>query len=101
MSDASSAPSSKGSFTATLLAALGAFAIFGLIMIVAYLPNRVEAPVGDGVRSPAERKALLAEHQAREQAKAATYGWVDRQAGVVRLPIDRAIELVIQENRAQ
>jgi hypothetical protein len=99
MSDASSAPSSKGSFAATFLAAIGAFGIFGLILIVAYLPNKVDLPEGDGVRSPAERKALLAEHQGREQTKAATYGWVDREAGVVRLPIDRAVELVIQEQK--
>ena len=99
MSDASSAPSSKGSFAATFLAAIGAFAIFGLILIVAYLPNKVEAPVGDGVRSPEQRKALLAEHQGRELSAATTYAWIDRDKGQVRLPIDRAIELVIQESK--
>ena len=25
-----------------------------------------------------------------------TYGWIDRQNGVVRLPIDRAMELLLQ-----
>lgn len=99
MSDASSAPSSKGSFAATFLAAIGAFAIFGLILIVAYLPNKVEAPVGDGVRSPKERKDLLIEHQGKELTAATTYAWIDQGNGVVRLPIDRAIELVIQENK--
>jgi hypothetical protein len=27
------------------------------------------------------------------------YGWVDRQAGVVRIPIERAIELVLSEGK--
>lgn len=27
-----------------------------------------------------------------------TYGWVDRQAGVVHIPIDRAMALISQEN---
>ena len=34
--------------------------------------------------------------QADEQALN-SYGWVDRPAGVVRIPIDRAIDLVAQE----
>jgi hypothetical protein len=36
----------------------------------------------------------LATLLAREDAVLGGYGWVDRKAGVVRLPIDRAIELV-------
>lgn len=32
----------------------------------------------------------------RQQQELETYGWVDRKAGVVRLPIDRAMDLLIQ-----
>ena len=32
--------------------------------------------------------------RAREDAQLNSYGWVDRNAGVVRIPIDRAIELL-------
>ncbi len=96
MSDASSAPASASSFTATLLAVVGGFAIFLLILLVAYLPNKAE-PAGDGVKTPAERKAALAELRGKERTAATTYGWVDQPAGVVRLPIDRAIELTIQQ----
>lgn len=98
MSDASSAPESQGSFTATLLAAIGGFAIFGLILIVAYLPNKVET-VGDGVKTPEQRKAALAELHGKEQTAATSYAWIDKEKGVVRLPIDRAIELTIQEHK--
>lgn len=97
MSDASAhASEPKGSFSATLLAAVGGFAIFGLILVVAYLPTKVE-PMGDGVRSPEQRKALLAEVQGKAQTAATTYAWIDKDKGVVRLPIERAMELVIQE----
>lgn len=97
MSDASSAPESSSSFTATLVAAIGGFAIFALILVVAYLPNKA-APVGDGVKTPEQRKAILAELHGKEQTAATTYGWVDKDKGVVRLPLDRAIELTIQEH---
>lgn len=35
----------------------------------------------------------LAETRKREREKLTTYGWVDKSAGVVRIPIDRALEL--------
>jgi mono/diheme cytochrome c family protein len=38
----------------------------------------------------------LAQLRATEQAQLSGYGWVDRDAGVVKIPIDRAMELVAQ-----
>jgi len=38
----------------------------------------------------------LAAMRAREEAELHSYGWIDRKAGVVRLPIDRAMELMVQ-----
>src|SRR6476660_7904948 len=40
----------------------------------------------------ARRKTLRDLHEA-EARKATSYGWVDQKAGVVQLPIDRAMEL--------
>lgn len=40
--------------------------------------------------------AHLAEFRAREHEILTTYGWVDRNAGVVRIPIDRAKDLLIE-----
>lgn len=40
--------------------------------------------------------ALTKIHQ--DVALGNTYGWVDQKAGVVRLPIDRAIELTVREH---
>jgi lysylphosphatidylglycerol synthetase-like protein (DUF2156 family) len=96
MSDAT-ASSSNSSFTATLVAVVGGFAIFLLILLVAYLPNKA-APAGDGVRTPEQRKAALAELRGKEKTTATTYGWVDKEAGVVRIPVAQAKELIIREN---
>lgn len=38
----------------------------------------------------------LAALRAREEIELSTYGWVDRTAGVVRIPIDRAMALVLE-----
>ncbi|HEV3263716.1 MAG TPA: hypothetical protein VG013_43175, partial [Gemmataceae bacterium] len=35
--------------------------------------------------------------RAAEEKELSTYGWVDQQKGVVRLPIDRAIDLLAQK----
>lgn len=98
MSDATAPAPSNSSFTATLLAAVGGFGIFLLILVVAYMPNQAE-PAGDGVKTPAERKAALAELRGKEKSAATTYGWVDKNAGVVRIPVAQAKELIIQEHQ--
>lgn len=38
----------------------------------------------------------LAALRAREDATLNSYGWIDRKAGVVRLPIERAMDLIVQ-----
>ncbi len=42
----------------------------------------------------------LAELRAVEAEALNTYGWVDREKGVVRVPIGRAMEILAQEARA-
>jgi len=96
MSDAA-APSKSG-LTLTFAAAIGGFAIFVIILLVAYLPQR-PAPLvpGTSAKTPAERKDALAELRAHEATVAGGYAWVDQSKGVVRLPIDRAIELTLRD----
>ncbi|HUI40952.1 MAG TPA: hypothetical protein VL523_03180 [Terriglobia bacterium] len=38
----------------------------------------------------------LEEYLQRQQQTLGTYGWVDRQEGVVRIPIDRAIDVLLE-----
>ncbi len=91
---------SSSQFWVTFAAVIGGFAIFALILVVAYLPQKPE-PLPEGARTPEQRKALLAELKGKEQNLATTYGWVDEKAGVVRLPLDRAVELTLQEINAK
>ena len=95
MSDSTHTSSSTGSWV-TVAAAVGGFAIFALILFIAYLPKK-PAPLADGVRTPEQRKAALAELHAKEKAAATTYGWVDQATGIVRIPIDEAVQLTIKE----
>jgi len=38
----------------------------------------------------------LAAFRAREDAELHSYGWIDKDAGVVRIPIERAMELIAE-----
>ena len=40
-----------------------------------------------------------AEQRARQHKRLTTYGWIDRKAGLVHVPIERGYELAIQEQR--
>lgn len=101
---------SKAGFWVTLLAALGCFVIFLVVLYLAYIPQRRMAPEVDLAKippeeqwkyTPAGRQAHLDEMHAREKAAATTYAWIDKNKGVVQLPIDRAMELTLQELNAR
>jgi cytochrome c len=46
---------------------------------------------------PIESRELL-EMRASEEAVLHNYGWVDRRSGIIRMPIDRAMELAVQRD---
>jgi hypothetical protein len=48
-------------------------------------------------RLQVEPRVDLRELRAREEAKLHGYGWVDRNAGVVHIPIERAMDLVLEK----
>ena len=79
----------KSGFFVTAVAVIGGFLIFVLILVIAYLPNK-PAPLPEGTKTPEERAAILSE-------LATSYGWVDQTKGVVRLPLERAMQLTIEE----
>jgi hypothetical protein len=83
------------------------FAMRGLFRFLQRRERRVDVPVSAMVsaslrrtppeprleRNPLEPRQRL---RAQENAVLATYGWVDRQTGVARIPIGRAMELLVE-----
>jgi hypothetical protein len=49
----------------------------------------------------ATRRAALQELKEAEAKQAVSYGWVDQKAGVVQLPIERAMQLTAEKYRAK
>ncbi len=63
-----------------------------------YFSNEKRQP--PGVRLQTTPFADLRTLREREREELTTYGWVDEQAGVVRIPIDRAMDLYAQRQAA-
>ena len=89
-------PAPKSGFFVSAVAVIGGFLIFVLILVIAYLPNK-PAPLPEGTKTPEERAVILRELRAKETAAATSYGWVDQTKGVVRIPIERAMQLTVEE----
>lgn len=94
----------------SVAAIFGCFAIFFLIVYLAYLPQRhgtAEVDLSQVAQedrwqyTPEGRLARLNDVRAHEQTELSTYGWVDQKAGIVRLPIDRAMELTLRDLQAK
>ncbi|MGA3008199.1 MAG: hypothetical protein ABSE59_09940 [Opitutaceae bacterium] len=94
----------------SVAAVFGCFALFLLIIYIAYLPQREATAEADLTQvapddrwqySPEGRADRLKELRASEQTELTSYGWIDQKAGVVRLPIDRAMELTVQSLQAK
>jgi hypothetical protein len=90
-------PSSR---RAPLISVLAIFVLFALFLGVAYylyVPSKSGAFTGNGIINDEQRLKNLAELRAKEAQTASSYGWVDQQAGVVQLPLERARELTLQQ----
>lgn len=83
-------------FTTVLV--LLCFAVFGWLAYRIYVPRAYPVVTIEGVKTPAERKQALVELRQAEQIAATSYAWADQSAGIVRLPIDRAMSLVVKEH---
>jgi hypothetical protein len=58
--------------------------------------HQVEGASGTQPRLLTNEPAVLEEFRKREDQSLTTYGWVDQNAGVVRIPIDRAKDLALE-----
>jgi hypothetical protein len=89
-----------------IVAVMGVFAIFLVIMNLAQTPV---TPLAEAMNVPedqqwrlssATRQERRAELEGEAQAAASSYGWINKNDGIVRLPVDRAIELTLGEINA-
>lgn len=55
------------------------------------------APVADGPRLQTRPEYDLAAWRRRERMRLETLAWVDHEAGIARIPIERAAALVVQQ----
>src|SRR6266487_4694687 len=71
------------------------FALFGLIVLAVIGP----APRGSNYEETRAKKRMENLKTIRDEAAKAltTYGWIDKNKGVARVPIQRAMELTIVE----
>lgn len=82
---------------AALAAGVVAFLVISMVALRFIYPSSVsgpsDAPRGESAtpRLQIDPPADLAAHRAAERHELTSYGWVDRQQGVVRIPIDRAM----------
>ena len=56
---------------------------------------------GSQVNRDAEGRRKLQELRAAEQKELQTYGWINQTDGAVRIPIDRAMQLLAEEAQRQ
>ena len=75
-----------------LIAVLGALLIVGALV---WAMKFYTTPVSITAQRAAERAKNLSELRAAEQQAMDTYGWVDQPKGIVRLTVDRAVELTV------
>ncbi|MBV6430540.1 MAG: hypothetical protein IANPNBLG_00654 [Bryobacteraceae bacterium] len=95
-----------------LAAGIGLAIISALVCVITYgmfrylqshPPESAENPLASSGRifPPAPRLEVFPEVEARdlltrENHQLSTYGWVDRKAGIVRIPISRAMDLTLE-----
>lgn len=88
--------------------AIGVAAVL-LVSYALFAGTRGRRPLGpelgkraDFQNGPEERTAIAqdwAELDAENRRNLTTYGWIDRRAGIVRIPVDRAMDLMAGEKR--
>lgn len=74
--------------------------IIGALLIMNNMVKRVReytTPAPLGAERAVERQQAADELSASSQAALTTYGWQDKSKEIVRLPIDRAMEITIEE----
>jgi hypothetical protein len=88
----------KGGFIVLFAVATVITLLLTVAAIVYYFDYAHEEAVYENVLAPPGEQ--LRELRAKEDGQLYTYGYIEREKGAVRVPIDRAMELTIQEAAA-
>lgn len=100
----------RGVLFAALLVVSGTALVLGGVRLMMLGPDNSPAAFGNTTRrgsftfGPDEETSVQQSWDALNQELATTmngYGWVDRQQGIVRIPIERAMELVAAESQVR
>lgn len=86
--------SNGSSFLTSALGVLGTIAVFAILVLLIY---GLGGDKNEVVIESGEFPLSAAELRTTEKATLASYAWVNQEQGIVRVPVDRAKELVIQE----
>ena len=86
--------SSNSQKIASFIGIAGAFLVVGLLLYV--VKQTSPAPALNTARAQ-ERKTALAELRDTSTKAQTTYDWQDQGKGIVRLTVERAMELTVQE----
>jgi hypothetical protein len=99
--------SAKSVSWVSVAAVFGCFALFLLLVRLGYLSQSTPAPYAVAPEgspeelawkaTPADRRKYLADLRNKQHEQATSYAWVDKTKGIVQLPLDRAMELTVQE----
>ena len=85
----------RGRGLTVLLVAVGL--LVGGIYVTLTSPAKPGAASFQATSTPeASSGEALRQLRAMEEANLTTYGWADRKNGIVHIPIDRAIDLILQ-----
>jgi hypothetical protein len=97
MADTQSAPSiayTRAPFS-TWLGIVCLFVLFGLIVLAVIGPSPRTSDYEE-TRAKKRMEKLKASHE-ESQKELTTYAWVDKNKGVARIPIDRAMEVTVTD----
>ena len=80
--------------TAWVIGVLGTFLIVALLVLAM---RHYSQPAPVGIDRVEERYRFLHEQRASDAKALNEYDWQDKGKGIVRLPVQRAVELTVQE----
>lgn len=94
-------------FGAAIVLSVGLVMIFSLLLFKAFMhalpaaapdtPFASSRPLPPEPRLETAPRLDLSIYLDEQRSQLATYGWTDRQNGIVRIPIERAMQLLLQQ----